>query len=124
MNLPKLCFLSDFPIHHRRRYQVILNDVFKELKDDVQKTLQKNCEIFVLGYKLGAASIPNDKYIVILNTLAMNMEDERVGKNIHRDYHILAHELAHVYLGHKVSNISNEKAADELAKDWGFEKPN
>ena len=124
MDLPKLRFLYDFPIQNRRHYEVILRDVFEELPEDVQKDLQKKCEIFVLGYTLGITIIPINKSSVVLNALAMNIEDRRVGMNLKRDYHLLAHEFAHIFLNHKESTEETEEKADKLAKKWGFDKPN
>lgn len=123
MDLPKLCFLSDFPLQNRSVYGIILTHVFEKLPEDVQKDLLKRCEIFVLGYKLGVTRKPSDKSIITLNALAMKIEDMRVGSNLKRGYHVLAHEFAHVILNHEESNEETEKEADELAKKWGFVDP-
>ncbi|UCD13622.1 MAG: hypothetical protein JSW60_08710 [Thermoplasmatales archaeon] len=119
--LPKLRFLKDFPLQNREKYKNILYEVFKELPESDQKRLREETEIFVLGYKSGATIIAKDKNTIILNSLAMKMEDERLGLNSKRDYHVLAHEFAHIIKDHKESTEETERQADELAKEWGFE---
>lgn len=122
-DLPKLIFLPDFPITSKRIFEVILRDVYERLPKEVQENLLKRCEILILGYKLGVTRIPTDKSIIILNALSMKMEDLRLDGDLKRHYHILAHEFAHVYLNHEISDEKSEKEADDLAKEWGFEKP-
>ena len=53
----------------------------------------------------------------------MKIEDTKIGRDIKRDYHILAHEFAHIILNHKVSDEKSEREADELVKNWGFDEP-
>jgi hypothetical protein len=44
--------------------------------------------------------------------------------------HVVAHELAHAYLNHEVTDpedktaeLADESAADQLAQQWGFRRP-
>jgi len=121
-NKPQYLRFGDYKIiQNGYQFRSRTSDSLAEITEKVQERIRDECDIFVLGYKLAVAYVLTDKKTITLNALAMKMEDIRLGRNIKRDYHVLAHEFAHVILNHKESTEKSEKEADELAKEWGFE---
>ena len=62
---------------------------------------------------------PGNVPVIYINTVTLKWTDERFVNNI-------AHEVAHIILGHHEqlygSNSKTEKAADDLAERWGFKR--
>ena len=51
-------------------------------------------------------------FVVLASNLAKSPRSEAIG--------FVAHELAHVFLAHTTGGDTNELAADDLARSWGF----
>lgn len=103
------------------------------LPDKVEEFLLKNPIMFSTEFKdfranamcITHETFKNEKVIIYLQHHIWDYEEKRI-------IEIILHEIAHIYLGHKVGNMSyfenkeryekQEKEAEELVKKWLTEK--
>jgi len=82
----------------------------KKLPLDVQHWVDYNV-LFVVAIPFGSALRLNNKYAIILHPSIFLYKDCDG---------VIAHEVAHIWLGRKRKCLVSEKRADQLVKTWGF----
>ena len=90
--------------------------VFDHLPLDVQKKIDENCIIILLGKTYGYSTGKSNKHLIILNVYEM-IQDHL---SIKEQRFIIAHEFAHFFLNHSKSNDYEEKEANIQVMKWGF----
>jgi Zn-dependent peptidase ImmA (M78 family) len=90
--------------------------VFKHLPIDVQKKIDENCLILLLGKTYGYSTGKSNKHLIILNIADM-IQDQL---SIKEQRFVIAHEFAHFFLNHTRSTDVEENEANNQVMRWGF----
>jgi len=107
------------------RLDVCITKTVAKLPDDVRHFVYDSCSF--LSVQLGLTWPPDDRWKIILDD---SMADDLDPSDVES---VIAHEIAHAYLGHSVFTLPElnpsgkyatspvEVEARELAEQWGFE---
>lgn len=94
----------------------LIKSVESNLPQQVKDQIGTQCIIFLVGNTYGYSIGPIDRHIILLNIEKMNLD--RLSTK--EQQFVIAHEFAHVILGHEHSNKKEEQEANDLVLSWGF----
>jgi hypothetical protein len=98
------------------KYIKTIKSVFQILPKNVQKKINDQCMILLLGEIYGYFIRDPTKHIIIFNISLF----EKDNLNFKDQQLIIAHEFAHFLLNHNRSTNKEELEANSLVIQWGF----
>lgn len=107
-------------VSHDEIMDTLITMTVVALPQDVREFIYENCFFATVGNSIGGQVLPRaiDRWLVLLDANMVNEYD------VDECQGIIAHEIAHAYLGHKMDDpaltIECEREAGQQAADWGF----